>query len=75
MKFSFRTARMEYKKDITFNDIDGYRYEATYDLYRADQPEESCYCIKKSKDENGIASCFLDGVLDLYTCYGTIIKS
>lgn len=65
---------MKYKEDVTFRDIDGYRYEATEDLYKAEKPEDSCYCIKKSKDETGKPSCFLDGLLDLYTCYGTIVQ-
>lgn len=68
--FCYRVMQVSYKGDITYQDIPGYEYGLSVDALHSDSPEESCFCVKQTKDVNGSSSCFLDGVMDLYPCLG-----
>lgn len=59
-----------YRSDITYKDIPGYDYGIVEDALKSNSPEESCFCVNKTKDINGNPSCYLDGVMDLYPCLG-----
>lgn len=61
---------MSFTGESTFKDIDAFRFESDEDMLNEDKPASSCYCLQKTKNEEGAESCFLDGVLDLYSCYG-----
>lgn len=61
---------VEYKSEITYKDISGYRYGLPEDVLKLDNPEESCFCVYRTTDMTGNYSCFLDGVMDFYSCTG-----
>lgn len=56
-----------YLDEITYEDIPGYRYGADEKTLHEEVPEESCYCLKRTKNVLGETSCFLDGTMDMYS--------
>jgi hypothetical protein len=67
-----RFVEITYKGEETYKDIDGYLFGTSKETLRSTQenPEDDCYCSKLSKDETGTKSCFLDGIIDMQTCFG-----
>lgn len=59
-----------YVSEITYKDIPGYQYGALNTSLWSDAPEDSCYCIKQTRDMDGNPSCFLNGVMDMFTVLG-----
>lgn len=60
-----------YLQETTYADIPGFRYGADENTFHADVPEESCYCLKRTKNVNGETSCHLDGTMDMYSSLST----
>jgi hypothetical protein len=71
---NYRFVEITYKGEETYKDIDGYLFGTSKETLRSTQenPEDDCYCSKLSKDETGTKSCFLDGIIDMQTCFGKI---
>ncbi|EFA01368.1 sensory neuron membrane protein 2 [Tribolium castaneum] len=65
-----RFVKINYKGEESYKGIDGYLFETSEDTLRSSAPEEDCYCSKLSRDMEGKKSCFLDGVIDMQTCFG-----
>lgn len=65
-----RYVRIDYKKEGSYKEIDGYLFGTSETTLKSDNPEEDCYCTNKTKGLDGKPSCFLDGVVDMNTCIG-----
>lgn len=61
------TMFITYLKEMTYQDIPGYRYGANRSSLHADIPEESCFCLNRTKNIRGEISCHLDGTMDMYS--------
>ncbi|KAG5893040.1 hypothetical protein JTB14_014820 [Gonioctena quinquepunctata] len=67
--------QITYKETDSYKGIDGYRFGVTSNAMRPATPdaENDCYCIKQTMGIDGEPSCFLDGALDVYPCFGAPI--
>ncbi|CAH1116434.1 unnamed protein product [Phaedon cochleariae] len=70
-----RIVQISFQTTDTYSGIDAYRFGITKDTFRSatPNPENDCYCIQQSTDVDGEPSCFLDGVLDVFPCFGAPI--
>ncbi|XP_044258686.1 sensory neuron membrane protein 2-like [Tribolium madens] len=67
-----RFVEINYKGEESYKGIDGYLFGTSPETLRSStkDPENDCYCSKLSRDMDGKKSCFLDGVIDMQTCFG-----
>ncbi|XP_017781871.1 PREDICTED: sensory neuron membrane protein 2-like [Nicrophorus vespilloides] len=68
-----RTAEIIFDGEGTYKDLDTYDYVVNKRLFYpedGEKAEDSCYCAKKTRGMDGEESCFLDGALDVQTCFG-----
>lgn len=52
-----------------FEGVDTYKYVLEGSALISDDPE-GCYCLKKTKGLDGEPYCFMDGFMDLHSCFG-----
>ncbi|XP_056632011.1 sensory neuron membrane protein 2-like [Diorhabda sublineata] len=70
-----RSVEIFYTGKGTYKGIEGLRFEPKETTFTSllSNVEEDCFCTKQTKNAQGELSCYLDGVLDLYDCFGVPI--
>nr|ALR72544.1 sensory neuron membrane protein SNMP2 [Colaphellus bowringi] len=70
-----RTVQIRYKGTGTYQGDSGYYFGIDENTFRpaTPSPENDCYCIQQTMAPDGEPSCFLDGVVDVYPCFGAPI--
>ncbi|XP_028134254.2 sensory neuron membrane protein 2 [Diabrotica virgifera virgifera] len=67
-----RRVEVSYSSTGTYKDIEGYRYEPKSDTFysKLANVEEDCFCTGRTLNPNGVRDCYLNGVIDVYDCFG-----
>ncbi|KAJ3662460.1 hypothetical protein Zmor_006808 [Zophobas morio] len=67
-----RSVKINYIREETYRDVDGYMFGTDKNTLQpsTNNSEADCFCTKQSKDVDGQNSCFLDGVIDMQSCFG-----
>ncbi|XP_074028162.1 sensory neuron membrane protein 2 [Leptinotarsa decemlineata] len=68
-----RTVQIKYKGPGSYGGIDGYRFgvdETTLKPATA-SADDDCYCIQQTKGLKGEPTCWLNGVVDVFPCFGS----
>lgn len=67
-----RVVSVRYKEKAKHLGIDGYIFAIDQHTLEStsEKPELDCYCIQQTKNQHGMKSCYLDGVVDVMPCFG-----
>ncbi|CAG9865394.1 unnamed protein product [Phyllotreta striolata] len=67
-----RTVNIYYTGEGSYKGLKGYVFEPKNTTFYSSiiPKEEDCFCTQKTLYYNGQKSCYLDGILDVYDCFG-----
>ncbi|XP_072399703.1 sensory neuron membrane protein 2-like isoform X2 [Diabrotica undecimpunctata] len=67
-----RRVEVFYTSTETYKNIEGYRFEPKADTFwsKLSNVKEDCFCTGRTLNANGLPDCYLNGIIDVYDCFG-----